>query len=425
MTTEALTLVVILLIGRTEGSREVEVLGEGIAVVGHEVHILLLEVAVIGRVVPEGLSEDARGRGVELHLTLRIGIVQTDTTREVDLLVQLILQRAEEHIAVVGLGVEVAVSDPVGVLHVHTHATGGPLLDVVSQLCIIALEVLLLIEVLTTWIEVSTYDGVEVSPVGDHVVGIVTDIASRDIQGELVVEELARVAYRGIVAVVLVVGDDPLSVDRRGREVSLVLVRPYREVEGVIERHPTVVEVTYLVVRGSSELVPPRGVLPSGITIGILELRQDEGASCLDSAGEVHTELARSTLLGIDEDNPVSSRSTIERSSRGAGEDADRLDVVGVDAGDPFSRGTARAEARAVTATVGAIADGHPVDHIEDVVIPRDGLVTTHDDTGSTTYAGGATLDVHPSDLTIEAVHEVGVLDRRQGVILDLLYIIA
>ena len=122
MTTEALPLVVILLIGRTEGSREVEVLGEGAIVVGHEVHILLLEVVVISRVVPERLREDARGRGVELRLTLGVGIVETDTTCEVDLLVQLILQRTEEHIAVVGLGVEVAVSDPVRVLHVHTHA---------------------------------------------------------------------------------------------------------------------------------------------------------------------------------------------------------------------------------------------------------------------------------------------------------------
>ena len=224
---------------------------------------------------------------------------------------------------------------------------------------------------------------------------------------------------------VLVVGDDPLSVDRRGGEVSLVLVRPYREVEGVIERHPTVVEVTYLIVRGSSELVTPGGVLPRCITISILELRQHEGASCLDCTGEVHTELTSSTLLGIDEDDPVSSRSTIERSCRRPSEDTNRFDIIGVDAGDPFTRGTTGAEARAVTATVSAVTYRHTIDHIEDVVIPRDRLVTTHDDTGSTTYAGGTTLDVHPSDLTIEAVHEVGILDCRQSVILDLLHIIA
>ena len=88
MTTEALTLVVILLIGRTEGSREVEVLGEGAIVVGHEVHILLLEVADIRREVTERLREYAGGRSIELRLTLSEGVIQTSTPREVDLLIE-------------------------------------------------------------------------------------------------------------------------------------------------------------------------------------------------------------------------------------------------------------------------------------------------------------------------------------------------
>ena len=257
VSTKALTLIVILFIRRTEGSRQIDILSNRGIVVRHKVHILLLEVADIRREVTERLREYAGGRSIELRLTLSEGVIQTSTPREVDLLIQLILQRAEEHVAVIDLGVQIAVCYPVGVLHVHTHATGLPLLYIVPQLCVVALEVLLLVEVLTTRIEISTYDRIEVCPVGDHVVRIVTDVVSRDVQRQLIIEELRRIANRSIVAMVLIVGYDPLSIDSRGREIGLILIRTNREVERVIERHATVVEVAYLIGGRSSELITP------------------------------------------------------------------------------------------------------------------------------------------------------------------------
>ena len=92
MSTKALTLIVILFIRRTEGSRQIDVLSNRGIVVRHEVHILLLEVADIRGEVTERLREDAGGRSIELRLTLSEGVIQTSTPREVDLLVQLILQ---------------------------------------------------------------------------------------------------------------------------------------------------------------------------------------------------------------------------------------------------------------------------------------------------------------------------------------------
>ena len=92
VSTKALTLIVILFIRRTEGSRQIDVLSNRGIVVRHEVHILLLEVADIRGEVTKRLREDAGGRSIELRLTLSEGVIQTSTTREVDLLVQLILQ---------------------------------------------------------------------------------------------------------------------------------------------------------------------------------------------------------------------------------------------------------------------------------------------------------------------------------------------
>ena len=80
---------------------------------------------------------------------------------------------------------------------------------------------------------------------------------------------------------VLIVRYDPLSIDSRGGEVRLVLVRPDREVEGVVVRDPTIEEVSRLIVGRRSELLPSGSVVPGLVAVGILKLRHDEGRSRL------------------------------------------------------------------------------------------------------------------------------------------------
>ena len=97
--------------------------------------------------------------------------------------------------------------------------------------------------------------------------------------------------------------------------------------------------------------------------------------SRLSRGREGSTEATCSTLLRIDQDDPVRCRSTIESCSRRTGQDADRLDVFGVEVRDPFTGGTSRTEARTVTCLVSLVTDGHPVDYVEDVIVTSDGLI--------------------------------------------------
>ena len=147
--------------------------------------------------------------------------------------------------------------------------------------------------------------------------------------------------------------------------------------------------------------------------------------SRLSRRREGSTEATCSTLLRIDQDDPVSCRSTIESCSRRTSQDTDRLDVFGVEVRDPFTGGTSRTEARTVTCLVSLVTDGHPVDYVEDVIVTSDGLITTHDDTRTATDTSRATLDVDPSDLTVQAVHKVSILDRSQSIVLDFLDVVA
>ena len=218
---------------------------------------------------------------------------------------------------------QVAVCDPIRVLYIHPHATRLPLLDIIALLSIIALEVLFLVKVFSTWVEISSYNRIEVSPIGDHIVRIVTDIVSRDIQRQLIIEELRRITYRSVIAMVLIIRYDPLSINSRCREIGLVLISTNREVERVVERHPTVIEVTHLIVRRCSELITPRGILTRLITVGVLELRQNKWRSRLHGGGEVHSQLTSGTLLRINQDYPIRSTGTIESSCRRTCQDTD------------------------------------------------------------------------------------------------------
>ena len=119
----------------------------------------------------------------------------------------------------------------------------------------------------------------------------------------------------------------------------------------------------------------------------------------------------------------MSSACTIECSSSRTTEDADRLDIIRVDVRDTFTLRLRRVAAVRLT-TVG-VDDGYPVDDVEGLVALVHRLRTTHDDTRSTTETRGRGVDVYPCDLTVEAIHEVGILHRRKSVALDFLDIIA
>ena len=241
----------------TDVSCQTEILSDFASIVHHDITILLLVVAIRVGIGAIRLSISRDRRSIALVFTFAVRIIETSTSSDILFLSDIILHQTRQHIAVLHLRTEVTVSDPVRILNIHTEVTRGPRLHAVATCLIIALEDLFLLEVAVTWVKVETYDRVEVGTIRDHVIGIVTDVASRYIEGQLIVEELRRVTDRSIVTVISVVGDNTLRVEGRSREVSLILIRTRREAEGIIKGRPSLEEVPYIERRRRSKLVTP------------------------------------------------------------------------------------------------------------------------------------------------------------------------
>ena len=359
-----------------------------------------------------------------------VRIVDADTPRDIQPVEDVVGERRIEHVTVLAVLAQVAVVDPVGVLHGHSGSADGPVLRGNLVHGIVSFVHLDLLPVVAAGEEIGAHDGVVVGSLIDHVAVFLQHVAGPYVQPHLIVQKRGGVAEREVVAVVAVVGHDAAGVDRRGRKVGLIALRTRRKRETLaVGRAGAEVVLTGIVTHfvGAVERFAPAQMLGSvrhaevARTVPVLELGKNERSHDLDAARHGDGELPRLSLFGRHDDGAVGRVRTVQCGRSSARQYGDRLDVLGVDVGDRVGRAL-RTEFGA--ALLGFGEHRHAVDHVKRIGGLRNGLHTAHDDLRSAADARRRGVDVHTGHLTIERVDEVGVLVGRDGIGIHLLHVV-
>ncbi len=356
------------------------------------------------------------GRSVVLLGVVVIGVVNADTPCKGKVGKHLVAQVGSEHEAVLVVLVEVAVVDPVGVLHGHTVVAHRPVLRVELTLCVVTLIALDVVPVVATGEQERTHHRVAIGTLVDHVAVGLLDVGSVHVKGHLVVEERGCVAHVEVVTVVTVVGNNTFGVNGCNRSISLVLVGTGREGHGLGRKETGLQVIVGIVIA----VVVERGQrrTPGHVAGGDICTAGTCAVTALDAVGDQcavpgeravvgHLGLAGLALLGGDDDGTVGSFRTIEGGSGSTGKHRHRFDVLGVEVGDRLGRALRTELGR--TAGVGS-AHRHAVNNIKGVRRLHNRLGTTHHNLRDTTHTRRRGVDVHTGNLTGKAVDEVGIL---------------
>ena len=161
------------------------------------------------------LGELSECRSIELLCELCHRLVHTYTSCNAQPVENVVRERCVEHKAVLLVLAEVAVVDPVWILHCHTGVTDRPILCRESSCDIISLVHLHCIPVSATREDVGTDQRVVVCTLVDHIAVLLEDVACSDIEVHLVLEERCGVAESEVVSVVCVVRNDSLRIECR------------------------------------------------------------------------------------------------------------------------------------------------------------------------------------------------------------------
>ena len=339
-------------------------------------------------------------------------------------------EAAAEDIALAGLGGEVAVVDPVRVLHGDAGVADGPVLGVELTGGIPALIEPDVVPLSAAREQVSAHDRVVVQTLVAHVAVVLEDIFGADVQRHLVIVELGGVAELGVIAVVGRVRDDAPVVHGGSGQISLVLVVAGGQADG-LGAGQAILEVVVpgivtIVVLGDERksVAADDGALGGIVVAGavaVLEQRKGGDAGEFRVGGEGDLGLLGRTLLRVDDDGAVRGGGAVEGGRGRAGQYGDGLDVLRVDVGDRvgLARGT---EFR------GGVQDRgghrHTVDHVDGVIVLADGLDAAHDGLRGAAHAGGRGVEHEARDLAAQGVDEVGILAREELVGIDLLHVI-
>jgi len=205
-----------------------------------------------------------------------------------------------------------------------------------------------------------------------------------------------------------VVGKNARAVGRTGRNVGLVPVVARRERDVVLHEHTRVEEVGRVERRGLREFFAPAGVDADFVAVRVLEFGHQKRAGESRIVADRDFGFPRTALSGIDEHYAVGCRRTVKRRGRRSRQHVHRLDVLRVDVRDALAAGKS---VFAVHRAAGDVENRHAVDHVEGVVVTRNGLGAAHHYTRGAADAARAGVDRNAGHLARERIHEVGVLD--------------
>ena len=230
---------------------------------------------------------------------------------------------------------------------------------------------------------------------------------------------MRRIAECEIVTVVFVIRRETVGIDRRGREIGLVLVRAALQREGVgvdVSRLEEVIIRRVVVTPGIREAFAPamdrrtRGLALAARAVPCLEFRHPQRREKLRVARKRYFQFARFAFLRGDEHCTVRGIRTVEGRSRGARHNGHRSDIVGVQIRDGF-RSAARVELHTSFGRVVEHRDA--VHHIQRIRGLHDGFHAAHGDLRGTAHARRGLIDDRSRDLAGQGVDEVGILDHR------------
>ena len=409
------------------------VVAEGLVDIDHHVTVGLRVVGPgLGVVAVLAAVGDGRiRRGVEFLRVERVHVVDPDAPRDVQPRQNVVRGREREHVALLVRVAEVAVGDPVGVLHPQVAALHVRRPELFHELrtLVVTFETAVEVEVLAPREEVGRDQRVRVDALVGHVLVLLVDVAGRGIQTQLVVQEVGGVAEGEVIAVVFVVGDDPVGIDCRSREIGLVAVRTARKRKGIRVDVPRLEEVIgrVAVARGCIQPFAPAvdvrsAALPvESRSVAVLELGLHERVQKLRIARKRHLQGPGFAFFRRDHDRAVRSLRTVEGGGCSARQHRHRLDVLGVQVGDGLG-GSARVELRAASAA--EVVHRNTVDDVQRVRRLRNGLVAAQHDLRGTAHARRRGVDRHAGHLARQRIDEVGILDGRQVLGFDLLYVV-
>ena len=376
------------------------------------------------------LGQLREGRSIEFFRIVVVAVVDAETAGNIEPVEHVVRECSVQHVTVFVVFAQVAVVDPIGVLHRHAGIAHGPVLRIETAGGIVTLVHLDIAPVIAARKDISADQRVVVGTLVGHVAVFLHHIAGTHVEFQFVVEERGGIAEREVVSVVTVVGDDTARIDRRGREIGLVLFGTCRERHALGTRYAGLKIVVAGIVAhvvGTVQAVAPTadertlGRIEVARTVTVLEIGKDERGHHLRAARNGHRSVARLAALGRDDDGTVGGIRTVERSRGRTVQHRHRLDVLGVDVGNGIGR-TLRGELRAAVA--GRREHRHAVDHVEGVRRLRDRFLTAHDDLRGTADAARRRVDRHTGDLAAERIDEVDVLVGYDVFGIDLLHVV-
>ncbi len=166
--------------------RSVVNLGKLLVEVYHNIGIFLF-IGLVGVSISAVVSrKGADGGSVTLVFRFGICIINAGTTCDIQVLRNVIFQIGIEHIAVFCFRTQVAISNPIRILHVHTHTSRLPALFIIPQLIVVAFKIFFTFKIHPSRIEVCPHYGIKVCTEGYHVVVELAHITGGYIQSQFI-----------------------------------------------------------------------------------------------------------------------------------------------------------------------------------------------------------------------------------------------
>ena len=399
--------------------------GEGsepLVQVEHHVGIDLAGVLVVLLIEAEFLGEDPVRRSRILLFVKPGRIVHLGAAAQGESLENLIGEPAVDHEAVLVVHQKVAVDGPVGVLQAEALVAPRPVLGLEPAGLVVHLEQLIGVEAVAGRQEVGGHDGVHVLSLGNHVLFMDVHEHGRQVHPELF-RQVRAVADGDIVPFQTVIGNDAFGICRCQGEEGLVLLAAGGNRDGVRGVVPRLEEIQRVVAARNGHLAAPGLEFTRSGAVGVLELRRDKRAVEGRAVGIRDVQAAVLPLAGGDQDDAVLRLAAVQGRCRRTAEDGDILDILRVEHGGAVARlGHAAEIVFRLTRLEGRHRD--TIDHVQGVVVVRDGLGTPHHDLHAAADSGRAGIDLDARHLAGEGIHEVGILDLGQFGRLDFLHIV-
>ena len=264
------------------------ILAESLVDVHHQIGVGLRVVSAgLGIMAVLAAVGDGRvGRGVKFLRIERIGVVETHTSRNAQPRQDVVAGRERQHVALLVGIAQVAVGDPVGILHAQVAALHVRRPELLHEFrpFVVTLEATVKVKILAPRKQVGRNQRVRINALVGHVLVFLIDIAGAGVEPQFIFQKVRGVAESKVVAIVFVVGDDAVGIDRCGGKIGLVLVRTARNRNGVgIDMPCLEIVVRRITVAGlpTHFLTPAVNARAAALavqprTVTVLEIRQHE-----------------------------------------------------------------------------------------------------------------------------------------------------